>query len=330
MSWAARPGTNTCVTATWYYEANGAAQGPFTREQMRDLVTTGTLTRETKVWTGSLKKWLPAGDTTLDNLFKTAPPASVPASPESSSEPPSAPAPSPVTLSAVYAPVAGAAAARPLAGFRSPRLLAHGITALFVAVILLAMMGIWFGLERIELLDRVQEHHSVAQAEVVASNARFETVRTARWITLCTAYVVFLCWVYLVAKNVRALGAQRLRFSPEGAVGYYFVPIGSLWLPYQAMKELWKASEDPEHWRSVRTAPIVGWWWGLLIGTSLLSYFLIRFMLLAGARDPAFTTRLDIASCFVGLPLEIAMILLVQMVSAVQMRSAKTLRSGAV
>jgi hypothetical protein len=49
--------------------------------------------------------------------------------------------------------------------------------------------------------------------------------------------IVFLKWIHAANRNARAMGAQGLRFSPGWALGYYFVPVLSLWKPYQAMKE---------------------------------------------------------------------------------------------
>src|SRR5437868_6687462 len=49
--------------------------------------------------------------------------------------------------------------------------------------------------------------------------------------------VLFLRWIHRANRNARALGAQGMRFTPGWAVGWYFIPIASLWKPYQAMKE---------------------------------------------------------------------------------------------
>lgn len=63
--------------------------------------------------------------------------------------------------------------------------------------------------------------------------------------------VLFLRWVYVSNRNARALGASDMQHSPGWSVGWYFIPIATLWKPYQAMKEIYKASHPnyKENWK---------------------------------------------------------------------------------
>ena len=74
-------------------------------------------------------------------------------------------------------------------------------------------------------------------------------------------FVMFCVWTYRVNANIHALGAANLRFTPGWAVGWYFIPIASLWKPYQVMKEIWRASRNPSGWQEEASSSIVGWWW---------------------------------------------------------------------
>ena len=56
--------------------------------------------------------------------------------------------------------------------------------------------------------------------------------------------VVFLIWINRANKNSRALGAQNMQFTPGWCVGWWFIPIASLWKPYQAVREIWKTSKN--------------------------------------------------------------------------------------
>ncbi len=83
----------------------------------------------------------------------------------------------------------------------------------------------------------------------------------------CT--IAVLRWVYLANANVRALGAEGLRFAPGWAVGWYFVPLANLWKPYQAMKEIWQASATKNDWDEVKIPALLPWWWAFwLLSTS--------------------------------------------------------------
>jgi hypothetical protein len=90
-------------------------------------------------------------------------------------------------------------------------------------------------------------------------------------VSICT-YVFFLMWMYHAAKNVRAFGQQLLTITPGWAVGWWFIPIASIWMPFVAMREIWKAS-DPEsvgpsaqrQWMSAPVPAKLGIWWATYI-----------------------------------------------------------------
>ena len=49
----------------WYYESNGAQQGPVEEAEVRDLIKRGTIGRGTRVWKEGMADWIPAGDSEL-------------------------------------------------------------------------------------------------------------------------------------------------------------------------------------------------------------------------------------------------------------------------
>jgi len=104
--------------------------------------------------------------------------------------------------------------------------------------------------------------------------------------------IVFLLWMHQAAKNVRAFGQQMLEFTPGWAVGWWFVPVASWWLPYKALREIWKAS-DPESvgassnggtsWSAAAVPALFPVWWatymlnsfaGMIIGFRQVLYSL--------------------------------------------------------
>ena len=102
--------------------------------------------------------------------------------------------------------------------------------------------------------------------------AVFTFATIPRAIVHLVAIVLFLVWQHRAAKNLRAFGQPGLEFSPGWCVGWWFVPIAMYWKPFQAMKELWRAS-DPETiganerwvWLASPLAPTMGWWWAAWI-----------------------------------------------------------------
>ena len=125
--------------------------------------------------------------------------------------------------------------------------------------------------------------------------------------------VVFLMWIYRAGVNARGLGAQGMTFTPGWAVGYYFIPIMNLWKPYQAMKEIWQASENPASWPSVKPPTLLNVWWGLWLGNSLLGNASFRASFRASsATDLAISEVISILSDLVGIPLCLVAIRLVR------------------
>jgi len=83
--------------------------------------------------------------------------------------------------------------------------------------------------------------------------------------------VFFLIWEYRSFKNLTALKAESVEFSPGWAVGWWFIPLANLIKPFQAIRELWNES-DPEfdeeavfHYKGGGTPPIIGFWWAFFL-----------------------------------------------------------------
>jgi len=84
---------------------------------------------------------------------------------------------------------------------------------------------------------------------------------------LIICMIVFLMWLYRARSNLPALGAADVRWSPGWSIACWFIPIMSLFRPYQVVKETWQAS-DPASlpgWRPEPPPGIFGWWWGLFL-----------------------------------------------------------------
>lgn len=86
---------------------------------------------------------------------------------------------------------------------------------------------------------------------------------------LLASYVLGGMWIYRAACNVRGLGARGLETTPGWAVGWFAVPIMSLFRPFMAMSEIWRASHDPQRWKSRQAPPLLGFWWASWIAINL-------------------------------------------------------------
>lgn len=79
--------------------------------------------------------------------------------------------------------------------------------------------------------------------------------------------IAFLVWLYRAEVNVRALGAEDMMVSPGWAVGWFFVPLVQLVMPFVAVRELWKASATPRDWQLGASSPVIALWWACWLGS---------------------------------------------------------------
>jgi hypothetical protein len=95
---------------------------------------------------------------------------------------------------------------------------------------------------------------------------------------LALTSVLFLAWFRRSYDNLAALGGRELQFTPSWAVGWWFIPIACLWMPYRVAHEIWKAS-DPlaartttaQSRRQIGASDLVRVWWAAWLASLLLS-----------------------------------------------------------
>lgn len=76
--------------------------------------------------------------------------------------------------------------------------------------------------------------------------------------------IVFLVWLVRASKNARALGSDGMEFTPGWTAGWFFVPFLNLFRPYEAVSELYQAS-DPDagetEWAAFDPPGLILAWW---------------------------------------------------------------------
>ncbi len=126
--------------------------------------------------------------------------------------------------------------------------------------------------------------------------------------------VTFLKWIHRANFNARALGAQGMVFTPGWSVGWYFIPFANLWKPFQAMKEIWQASQNPASWPTQPVPSLLTNWWTLWLATNFLGQLSFRLALHANTPQALTSAAVvdllsdvaHIALCLVALRLVLA------------------------
>jgi len=146
-------------------------------------------------------------------------------------------------------------------------------------MLFVAGVSIWSDHMQIELLNRVAVNGvgSVPEQELHANDERVQMWALAYLGAFVMFLVFFLLWEYRAYKNLPALDAREMRFSPGGSVGWYFCPIANLWKPFQAMSDIWQGSDS----RTIRnggaiSGELIGMWWTLFVVRSIFSRVVVQ------------------------------------------------------
>ena len=83
----------------------------------------------------------------------------------------------------------------------------------------------------------------------------------AQFALLVAAAIATLRWIYRANANAHALGAADMMVSPGWAVGWFFVPLMNLAMPFIAVREMWKASANPKDWQLEPASAMILVWW---------------------------------------------------------------------
>ena len=142
-------------------------------------------------------------------------------------------------------------------------------------VILLSAQIAVLGLRALALLNRIRIVGMIGRHEWVSqgsANRADAWVRGAGglWVLLFVATIVAWCvWQHRSHLAARDLVAG-MEYSAGWAVGCWFVPIVNYFKPFQAMRELWRASLGAPAWRTQPTWSVLGWWWATWLGFNVL------------------------------------------------------------
>jgi hypothetical protein len=168
----------------------------------------------------------------------------------------------------------GKMASSPTNGYRSASALALCTTLLLVAQAVTAAVAALSLAGQIQLLDAVQFGGSVSPAQAEAQDARQRLLGTLELTIGFAAGIAFLVWVYRANRNARALGAEGMTYSPGWSMGWFFVPLANLVMPYRVLRELWKASTPGAgaYWRHAPVSSILGVWWAACLARGVIHY----------------------------------------------------------
>lgn len=158
--------------------------------------------------------------------------------------------------------------------------LSHAVLALLgldAALAWLVIVGVYTLLERIwkGMTGRLGGADTLAAHWSQLNGLRF--IQGLAW---CATAAVFLWWLYRAHRNLRALGAADLGFTPRAAVSAFFVPVLNVVVPVRVVRELWNHSDPaegvPARGDPMKTSPWVAWWWAIFVASIVLDPVVLR------------------------------------------------------
>jgi hypothetical protein len=203
----------------------------------------------------------------------------------------------------------------PQSSFRDPHRLATWVTFLFSVYVALLAAGIFSDVLQLQLLASA----SFTREAEEANDLRQRVIAILSIAVFFTCAIVFARLVYRANANARHLGATGMRNTPGWAVGWYLVPIAFFWKPYQAMKEIRRASKNPAGWQTEPWTAALPWWWFFWVLTCLIGNVAFRLSMAARTIETlTVATWFNLVAAAVSIPSAILAVSLVREISAMQ------------
>ena len=216
-------------------------------------------------------------------------------------------------------------------GFKNPTGLVKWTTLFLYAQVAIAAIALIYGMLEYQLLidfkNGIYTSEDLMTDAAETSDMRQRIVGIIQVVIFIISGILILRWIYRANYNARRIGASGMRFTPGWSVGWYFIPIANLWKPYQAMKEIWKTSRNPQNWGSQTVSSLLPWWWFFWIMSSIFGN--LSFRLAIQAEELNEFLAANVITQFYDatiIPLSLILISIIRKVHDMQMSRAKAQR----
>jgi hypothetical protein len=177
-------------------------------------------------------------------------------------------------------------------------------------VMVLDIISFISGYFTLRLLQDAAKGVGVTQEMAESNDTREQIVAIIYLLAYIFSAVTFILWFRRAYYNLH-LKTRNCTFTEGWAAGSWFVPIISLYRPYQIMKELYVKTNDLMINRGKVSGETlstghVGWWWTLWIISNLIGQFQMRYSTHADTIDElTISTIVGLVSNIIGIGLAI-------------------------
>lgn len=178
------------------------------------------------------------------------------------------------------------------------------------------------GFFEFELLERIAENNYYTEDEIDKNDTRQMIFGLVQFIIYLITIVTFLMWFTRAYKNLKLLGVQTNN-STSMATWSFFIPILSLFKPYQIAKEIAKETKklitDNFAGISKKTIIIINCWWALFLIDNWVSTLAFKSSnRLDTIDDYIYSTKLFISSDILSLLAGIGAIIFIKTIAGME------------
>jgi len=183
----------------------------------------------------------------------------------------------------------------------------NAITLIYIllALEIISLISDYF---QYDLLETIAKGGEISNDTATTNDTRVQLIGIIYMIVYIISTITFIQWFRRAYFNLHQR-VNHLSQNEGWAAGSWFVPIISLYRPYQIMKELYQETKEllVKNGLGVNenfTTNSLGWWWTMWIIHNVIGQFVSRYSLKAESIDELTTST--IASMFIniiGIPL---------------------------
>lgn len=186
---------------------------------------------------------------------------------------------------------------------------AKAATMLILIIFALEFISLTSSYLQYNLLQNAANGIVITTEEATSNDTREQIIGIIYIIAYIISGVTFILWFRRAYYNLHQL-VNHLSFSDGWAAGSWFVPVISLFRPYQIMKELFletkKYVENRTDLSVVLSTSILVWWWILWIVNGVVGQIIFRVSTKVETIDQMLSlTVASMANGLIGIPLAI-------------------------
>jgi hypothetical protein len=183
----------------------------------------------------------------------------------------------------------------------------NAITLIWI-VLALEIISLISGYFQYDLIQTVVNGGEISTESATSNDTREQIIAIIYLVASIISAITFIQWFRRAYFNLH-LRVSHLSQTESWAAGSWFVPIISLYRPYQIMKELYEETEELLLKKGLGinenfTANSIGLWWTLWIMNNIIGQFSFRYSMNAESVDELnISTVIGMIANVVGIPL---------------------------